>query len=121
MLVAGPDAETTVSLLAAIEEATEAGLRTALLGRLSAPPGTLHIRGMAIGSQVARRCKPEPDRPPTTQPADLGMWPTGSRGSMGEPGTARQRAKAARGLPTAFRPYTPRSQNGIEEKAWLVI
>ena len=26
---------------------------------------------------------PGPDRPPTTKPPDLGMWPTGSRGSMG--------------------------------------
>jgi alpha-glucosidase len=26
---------------------------------------------------------PGPDRLPTTKPPDLGMWPTGSRGSMG--------------------------------------
>jgi ribulose-5-phosphate 4-epimerase/fuculose-1-phosphate aldolase len=43
VLAFGPDAETTVSLLVALEEAAEAELRTAVLGRLSAPPGTLHI------------------------------------------------------------------------------
>ena len=39
VLAFGPDAETTVSLLVALEEAAEAELRTAVLGRLSAPPG----------------------------------------------------------------------------------
>jgi L-ribulose-5-phosphate 4-epimerase len=37
VLAFGPDAETTVSLLVALEEAAEAELRTAVLGRLSAP------------------------------------------------------------------------------------
>ncbi|MFY9930655.1 MAG: class II aldolase/adducin family protein [Streptosporangiaceae bacterium] len=53
VLAFGPDAETTVSLLVALEEAAEAELRSALLGRLSAPPGTLHIWGMADGGQCA--------------------------------------------------------------------
>ena len=52
VLAFGPDAETTVSLLVALEEAAEAELCTAVLGRLSAPPGTLHIWGMAAGSGV---------------------------------------------------------------------
>jgi len=39
VLAFGPDTETTVSLLVALEEAAEAELRTAVLGRLSAPPG----------------------------------------------------------------------------------
>jgi L-ribulose-5-phosphate 4-epimerase len=39
VLAFGPDTETAVSLLVALEEAAEAELRTALLGRLSAPPG----------------------------------------------------------------------------------
>ena len=52
VLAFGPDAETTVSLLVALEEAAEAELRTAVLGRLSAPPGTLHIWGMAAGGAV---------------------------------------------------------------------
>jgi ribulose-5-phosphate 4-epimerase/fuculose-1-phosphate aldolase len=39
VLAFGPDAETTVSLLVALEEAAEAELRTALVGQLSAPPG----------------------------------------------------------------------------------
>jgi len=43
VLAFGPDAETTFSLLVALEEAVEAELHTAVLGRLSAPPGTLHI------------------------------------------------------------------------------
>ena len=51
VLAFGPDAETTVSLLVALEEAAEAELRTAVLGRLSAPPGTLHIWGMAAGER----------------------------------------------------------------------
>jgi len=37
VLAFGPDAETAVSLLVALEEAAEAELRTAVLGRLSAP------------------------------------------------------------------------------------
>ena len=37
VLAFGPDTETTVSLLVALEEAAEAELRTAVLGRLSAP------------------------------------------------------------------------------------
>ena len=49
VLAFGPDTETTVSLLVALEEAAEAELRTAVLGRLSAPPGTLRIWGMAAG------------------------------------------------------------------------
>ena len=53
VLAFGPDAETTVSLLVALEEAAEAELRTAVLGRLSAPPGTLHIWGMAAEGQCA--------------------------------------------------------------------
>ena len=53
VLAFGPDAETTVSLLVALEEAAEAELRTAVLGRLSAPPGTLHIWGMAAGERCA--------------------------------------------------------------------
>ena len=48
MLAFGPDTEATVAL----EEAAEAELRTAVLGRLSAPPGTLHIWGMAAGAAV---------------------------------------------------------------------
>jgi L-fuculose-phosphate aldolase len=43
VLAFGPDAETTVSLLVALEEAAEAELRIAVLGRFSAPPGTLRI------------------------------------------------------------------------------
>jgi L-fuculose-phosphate aldolase len=53
VLAFGPDTETTVSLLVALEEAAEAELRTAILGRLSAPPGTLHIWGMAAGERCA--------------------------------------------------------------------
>jgi L-ribulose-5-phosphate 4-epimerase len=53
VLVFGPDTETTVSLLVALEEAAEAELRTAVLGRLSAPPRTLHIWGMAAGERCA--------------------------------------------------------------------
>ena len=53
LLAFGPDTETTVSLLVALEEAAEAELRTAVLGRLSAPPGTLHIWGMAAGERCA--------------------------------------------------------------------
>ena len=53
VLAFGPDAEATVSLLVALEEAAEAELRTAVLGRLSAPPGTLHIWGMAAGERCA--------------------------------------------------------------------
>ena len=53
VLAFGPDAETTVSLLVALEEAAEAELRTAVLGRLSAPPGTLRIWGMAVGERCA--------------------------------------------------------------------
>lgn len=53
VLAFGPDTETTVSLLVALEEAAEAELRTAVLGRLSAPPGTLHIWGMAAGERCA--------------------------------------------------------------------
>ena len=53
VLAFGPDTETTVSLLVALEEAAEAELRTAVLGRLSAPPGTLHIWGMAAGDRCA--------------------------------------------------------------------
>jgi len=53
LLAFGPDAETTVSLLVALEEAAEAELRTAVLGRLSAPPRTLHIWGMAAGERCA--------------------------------------------------------------------
>ncbi|MGH3230513.1 MAG: class II aldolase/adducin family protein, partial [Streptosporangiaceae bacterium] len=50
VLAFGPDTQTTVSLLVALEEAAEAELRAAvLLGGLSAPPGTLHIWGMATG------------------------------------------------------------------------
>ena len=56
VLAFGPDAETTVSLLVALEEAAEAELRTAVLGRLPAPPGTLHIWGMA----AEERCAPWP-------------------------------------------------------------
>ena len=52
VLAFGPDTEATVSLLVALEEAAEAELRTAVLGRLSAPPGTLHIWGMAAGAAV---------------------------------------------------------------------
>jgi L-ribulose-5-phosphate 4-epimerase len=44
VLAFGPDAETTVSLLVALEEAAEAELRTAVLGRLSAPPDNgIHV------------------------------------------------------------------------------
>ena len=53
VLAFGPDTETTVSLLVALEEAAEAELRTAVLGRLSAPPETLHIWGMAAGKRCA--------------------------------------------------------------------
>jgi L-fuculose-phosphate aldolase len=53
VLAFGPDTETTVSLLVALEEAAEAELRTAVLGRLSALPGTLHIWGMAAGKRCA--------------------------------------------------------------------
>ena len=53
VLAFGPDTERTVSLLVALEEAAEAELRTAVLGRLSAPPGTLHIWGMAAGERCA--------------------------------------------------------------------
>jgi L-fuculose-phosphate aldolase len=53
VLAFGPDTETTVSLLVALEEAAEAELRTAVLGRLSALPGTLHIWGMAAGERCA--------------------------------------------------------------------
>jgi L-ribulose-5-phosphate 4-epimerase len=53
VLAVGPDTETTVSLLVALEEAAEAELRTAVLGRLSAPPRTLHIWGMAAGERCA--------------------------------------------------------------------
>jgi L-ribulose-5-phosphate 4-epimerase len=53
VLAFGPDTEATVSLLVALEEAAEAELRTAVLGRLSAPPGTLHIWGMAAGERCA--------------------------------------------------------------------
>ena len=56
VLAFGPDAETTVSLLVALEEAAEAELRTAVLGRLSAPPGTLHSWEMPAGE----RCAPWP-------------------------------------------------------------
>src|ERR1700730_18112026 len=42
VLAFGPDAETTVSLLVALEEAAEAELRTAVLGRLSARHGLGH-------------------------------------------------------------------------------
>jgi L-ribulose-5-phosphate 4-epimerase len=52
VLAFGPDTEATVSLLVALEEAAEAELRTAVLGRLSAPPRTLHIWGMAAGAAV---------------------------------------------------------------------
>jgi len=45
VLAFGPDAETTVSLLVALEEAAEAELRAAVLSRLSAPPATLRIWG----------------------------------------------------------------------------
>jgi L-fuculose-phosphate aldolase len=54
VLAFGPDTKTTVSLLVALEEAAEAELRTAVLGRLSAPPGTLHVR-RAPGAPGARR------------------------------------------------------------------
>ena len=56
VLAFGTDTETTVSLLVALEEAAaEAELRTAVLGRLSAPPGTLHIWGMAAGERCAKK------------------------------------------------------------------
>ena len=79
VLAFGPDAETTVSLLVALEEAAEAELRTAVLGRLSAPPGTLHILFLGyakVGSrsdlEAAGRWPPEPGRhglPPERPPA----------------------------------------------------
>ena len=55
VLAFGPDTEATVSLLVALEEAAEAELRTAVLGRLSlsAPPGTLHIWGWPPGQRYA--------------------------------------------------------------------
>jgi L-ribulose-5-phosphate 4-epimerase len=49
VLAFGPDTETTISLLVALEEAAEAELRTALLGRLSAPPGHCTSRGWPPG------------------------------------------------------------------------
>ena len=79
VLAFGPDAETTVSLLVALEEAAKAELRTAVLGRLSAPPGTLHILFLGyakVGSrsdlEAAGRWPPEPGRhglPPERPPA----------------------------------------------------
>jgi L-fuculose-phosphate aldolase len=52
VLAFGPDTETAVSLLVALEEAAEAELRTALLGRLSAPPGHCTSGGWPPGSGV---------------------------------------------------------------------
>ena len=52
----------------------------------------LHHRGTLAPRRHRRRClcveaqekdAPGPDRPPTTKPPDLGMWPTGSLESMG--------------------------------------
>ena len=63
VLAFGPDTETTVSLLVALEEAAEAELRTAVLGRLSAPPGTLHIWGMAAGERCVPWWWPGPPGP----------------------------------------------------------
>lgn len=52
VLAFGLDAETTVSLLVALEEAAEAELRTAVLGRLSRRPGHCTSGGWPPGSGV---------------------------------------------------------------------
>jgi Class II Aldolase and Adducin N-terminal domain len=67
VLAFGPDTETTVSLLVALEEAAEAELRTALLGRLSRrrdrPGWCWPMRACTAGSEYSRgAAHREPDR-----------------------------------------------------------
>jgi anti-anti-sigma factor len=51
-------------------------------GGTSSPPE--EQKYCPVGPSLIHRTFPlsGPDRPPTTKPPDLGMWPTGSRGSM---------------------------------------
>jgi L-fuculose-phosphate aldolase len=66
VLAFGPDTETAVSLLVALEEAAEAELRTAVLGRLSAPPGDIaHLGDGRRAAQVVHRELDRAGRPPS--------------------------------------------------------
>lgn len=67
VLAFGPDAETTVSLLVALEETAEAELRTAVLGRLSA-------RRHGLGHPALGRTLTGPAGPPVARPARGPPW-----------------------------------------------
>ena len=69
VLAFGPDAETTVSLLVALEEAAEAELRTAVLGRLSAPPDHKWFSRLATAAVLVTALDAINPRYPAPDPA----------------------------------------------------